>query len=428
MVRILLFFVATLVAMNLHEGSAQEIPAPVQATSQSGNWQVSFDSDTRFYSWSGTRGFPTSGFSTIPVPATSTARGSGRQTYSPFGLQITGKLSDDWKVELAARSGYVSSRQTTPGLSGSIDTWLDTSLSGTVTYYGWRGIAPFVSLNSNLPTGTQILQGNSSFARMDPDLVGVASFGEGFNLGPTLGANIALSDSLILNLSAGYTNRGTLDQLGVTDLLGHPKSSIVRLNPGDNVTIQGSLGYAINKLTLQLAGMYMTDTKTTSNGNPLYKVGDRWFAIGSAAYQWTDWWTSSLRGTWTYALKNHILSGGPSAPLALEAFNSNSNVYQVTYENRFKAGIVSFGPTFGYLYRDHNQYNPIINLFVPQKTRWAAGGLLDLNLTDRYTISTRLERVWTSERSAAGVQSGETTIPPIEIRGWMGSIGGAARF
>jgi hypothetical protein len=427
MVRILLFCVATLVAMNLHESFAAEIPTPVQATSQSGNWQISFDSDTRYYSWSGTRGFPTTGFNTLPVSADSKARGSGQQTYSPFGLQITGKLSDDWKIELAARSGYVSSRQTTPGIIGSIDTWLDTSLSGTLTYYGWKGIAPFASLNFNLPTGTTVLGVNSFFARMDPDLVGVASFGEGFNFGPTLGANIALSDSLILNLSAGYTNRGTFDQIGVTDLVGHPQAGISRLNPGDNVTVQGTLGYAINKLTLQLTGMYMTDTTTASDGNPLYKAGDRRFVIGSAAYQWTDWWTSSLRGTWTYASKNLLRNGVAGTPLTLEAFNSNSNVYQVTYENRFKAGIVSFGPTVGYLYRDHDQYDPIINLFVPQKTRWAAGGLLDLNLTNQFTVFTRLERVWTSENANPG-PGGPLKVPPVENRGWMGSIGGTARF
>jgi len=43
---------------------------------------------------------------------------------------------------------------------------------------------------------------------MDPDLVEVSTFGEGFNIGPTGGFAFPISKSLVLTTSAGYTWRG----------------------------------------------------------------------------------------------------------------------------------------------------------------------------------------------------------------------------
>ena len=106
----------------------------------------------------------------------------------PVALQVTGKPSDVVKAQFLVRSGWVRSSQTTAGLSGTVETITDTVMSGTLTYLAINGVQPFVSLNVNAPTGKAVLNGTEANARMDPDLVEIGSFGEGWNIGPTVGA------------------------------------------------------------------------------------------------------------------------------------------------------------------------------------------------------------------------------------------------
>src|SRR5712691_11324427 len=163
------------------------------------SWNVTFATDVRYYSWTGDRGDPT----TVNGQA-----GSGSEVYMPFALQIAGKPSEDFKVSFLVRGGTVHAQQGTPGMAGTVDTVTDTVTSGTLTYLGLNGLQPFVSLNLNLPTGRSALYGSAAFARMDPDLVEIATFGEGFNIGPTVGFNLPITRSLIFTSSVGYTWRG----------------------------------------------------------------------------------------------------------------------------------------------------------------------------------------------------------------------------
>src|SRR5262245_40639393 len=77
------------------------------------NWSLSADQELRYASWSGTRGFPASG---------STAAGAGTQVYAPLTIQASGQPLENLKVDLFGRGGYVWSRQSTPGLTGSVTT------------------------------------------------------------------------------------------------------------------------------------------------------------------------------------------------------------------------------------------------------------------------------------------------------------------
>ena len=131
----------------------------------------------------------------------------------PFALKSAGRLPNrDFNVELVARGGYVWARQSSGRLSGEVSTVTDTTTSVAVTYLGWQAIQPFASVATNLPTGRSALYGSAANARMDPDLVDIANFGEGFNIGPSIGVNIAVTGSLVLTVSAGYTWRGPFDR------------------------------------------------------------------------------------------------------------------------------------------------------------------------------------------------------------------------
>src|SRR5258707_1338742 len=141
-------------------------------------WSITAASEARYFSWHSNRGFPV---------GVATGGGSGSELYIPYALQLVGRPHDDFKIEILGRAGWVQARQDTAGLSGQVATPTDTVISSTVTYYGLNGIQPFFSLNFNLPTGQSALFGTAANARMDPDLVDIAGFGEGLNVGPTVG-------------------------------------------------------------------------------------------------------------------------------------------------------------------------------------------------------------------------------------------------
>ena len=196
-------------------------------------WFLSGATDLRYFSWDGNRGFlgnAPSDQASFPGNAPSN-QASGQELYAPVAFELVGRPSDDFSIDFIARGGWVWARQSAPGLTGEVDTITDTAFSGTVTYYGWKGIQPFVSLGMNLPTGKPALFGPSANARMDPNLVDIATFGEGFNIGPTVGFTLPVSKDLLLTLSAGHTWRGTSTRQPCSRLRSRSLCSTVRQRP-----------------------------------------------------------------------------------------------------------------------------------------------------------------------------------------------------
>ena len=108
--------------------------ATVQSIDQA--WNISYNSEVRYFSWDNTRGFPAS----VPTLA---GTGHGTQVYAPMSLSLSGSTSPNWKFDFVVRGGFVSASQTTSGERGSVDTPVDTQLSGTVTYNGLTGFQPY---------------------------------------------------------------------------------------------------------------------------------------------------------------------------------------------------------------------------------------------------------------------------------------------
>lgn len=400
------------------------VKAPqTQAQSADGSWNLTLNQDVRYFSWSGTRGYPTS-LNSNP--------GNGMQVYTPFAAQLIGRPSDDLKLVFLARWGYVSSRQSTAGLSGSVSTFTDTMLSGTATYFGLAGVQPFVSLNINAPTGKSVLLGNSAYARMDPDLVDIATFGEGWNIGPTAGVNMPLTTALVASFNAGYTFRGRYDRESAIDPITQAQGTN-RLKPGDVFTLNASLGYEDGGLSLRGSATYSFEQNTTLDGVPWYKTGNRYTLSAGASYAWSAAWASSVGASFTHANNNEINVFGLPA-LVTEEFNSNCNVYRIAADTTYKVGNLALGPTASYLYRNADAYNPTTNQFVPAKTRWSAGAVAQYAVTRMLSFNARAERVWIAENenpdklNAANVVIPGSGVPQVSSTGWMLSFGGVLTF
>jgi predicted porin len=400
---------------------------PVKAAVQSIDqlWNISYNTEVRYFSWQNTRGFTTD----VPPLA---GNGHGTQVYAPMSLSLTGNPSPNWKYEFVLRGGFVSSSQTTSGERGSVDTPVDTQLSGTVTYNGLTGFQPFVAMLINAPTGKSALYGNSRFARMDGDLVDQGTYGEGWNFGPTAGVNIPLSQSLILTLSGGYTNRNPFAKESANPITGLITDT-VSIRNGDEATVTAALGYAQGPLSLQGSGSYSVDQASQSSmfGMPdfnRYRVGPRTTISGSASYAFNPMWSVYGNGFWTHTDKNDVLD--PTGLFLMpEAGNSNSNLFRInTGLNYMFGNVLTVGPIASYLYRDHDGYDPTTFSFVPAKSRWAVGGVANYNVTNKININGRLERVWIRENVNPGPVPLMPIVPFMSGDAWVAAAGATVNF
>jgi hypothetical protein len=363
-------------------------------------WNATFASDVRFFSWR-------NNFAP-PPDAPPGAKGKGSELYIPYALEIAGKPTDLFQVEIVGRGGWVKANQSTPGKSGEVAMSTDTVASATIAYLGWNGIQPFVAVQTNLPTGRSALFGTAANARMDPDLVEISTFGEGFNIGPTVGFAFPISNSLVLTTSAGYTWRGPFLREALLTATPPIIQVPTDLNPGNNLTITGSATFKAGELSGRLTGSFSKETATEQNGTQILRAGNRYLLTGTWAYAWPEtpgekplgaktWGVTTLTASVAHAGRNDILIAGASA-LTQELANSNSNVFRVGLEHLFPVGqFAAAGPTGSVLHRDRNGYDSATLQFVPRKLRWSAGLVARYAPSDTVTFNARFEGVWTHE-------------------------------
>jgi hypothetical protein len=406
---------------------ADDTPVAAQApVTAAPAWTTSFATEVRYYAWQGTRGTPTT--------ATTSSRGSGSELYTPYAAQLVGRLSDDFRIELIARGGYVRAHQSTPGLSGDVATTTDTVASGTLTYLGLTGFQPFVSLSTNLPTGQSALFGSAANARMDPDLVELSSFGEGTNIGPTVGFNLPLTASLIATISAGYTRRGQFQREDDLLELSPFGQTLTSIKPGDDTTLTASISHASGQLSASLSGSITMEGITFQNGTALYRAGTRYLIAGTASHTWPETWgVTTLSASGARADKNEVKLLGISS-LTTEPIDSNSSIYQISIQHLFAIGSFAIGPTASYLHRDHNGYDATTLQFVPAKQRYATGLLAQVTAGKQTTFNARVDRIWTHENENPALDDMKfsvlanaflpgSSVPVVSSTAWQATVG-----
>jgi len=408
-------------------------------------WNETFSAEARYFSWRGTRGTPTNAIALGPVSKPLGTPGSGAEFYMPYSAQLVGQ-GDDLKIEMIMRGGWVWARQSTAGLTGTVQTATDTVASATVTYLGFKGVQPFVSLDVNLPTGLAALTPAQANARMDPDLVDISTFGEGLNVGPTLGVNVPLNDAWLATVSAGYTHRGRYVMEGPLTPPGHDNPSLpTNVTPGDAFTVTGVLGYQAGPLSAKVTGTVTQNGTTKQDGLDFVRSGRRYLIAATGSYTWPDDHTGTTTVNASVAHSNfnevlfQCLTGCPTT-LVTEPFNTNSNLYQIGVEHLFAFNQFAVGPTGSFLFRDNNGYEPTTLQFVPEKERWSAGLLARYAPNNSLSFNAKVEHIWTHENDAPGlpnsqlfsVLAGSTvagfTVPVISSSGWQFAVGTTATF
>jgi hypothetical protein len=394
-------------------------------------WTLTTSTEVRYFSWQGTRGSPTRIEQAF-------GHGSGSEVYVPYAAQLVGRPTSDWKIEMLGRGGWVWARQNTAGLTGEVATTTDTQASTTVTYLGLRGFQPFVAASVNLPTGRSSLNGAAANARMDPDLVDIATFGEGFNLGPTMGVTIPITSTLIVTTSAGYTWRDRYYRENSLAALDPSVQSRTNINPGEVWTANTSVANRWGQWTGSIAGTASFEGQTSENGVALYKPGDRYLATASLGYTWSDGSQTTANGSFAHSSRNRVLFLG-TTDLISEFMNSNSDVTRVGLQHLMPFGRLTVGPTGSFLVRNHNAYDVTTLQFVPEKERWAAGFIARYAATDSLIFNARLDHVWTRENQHDSINGQMfsvlanafvpgSAIPVVSSNGWQAAVGMTARY
>ena len=364
-------------------------------------WTTTFSTETRYYSWRN---------NFVPPDTTGIGPGRGWEVYIPFAMQLTGKPVNDLSVDFVVRGGWVKAAQTTTGLAGEVATSTDTAVSFNTTYLGWQGLQPFIALSANLPTGKSALFGTSVNARMDPDLVEISTFGEGYNFGPSFGLNVPIAGSLLFTTSVGYTYRGPFNrELAFSTLPPGVDPALVanlidviptvRIDPGENTTVTAAINYGAGSFAAGLTGATSWELPTIVRDLPTFRPGLRHLLSLRSSYKWPEkWGVTELTAAAAHSNRNKLVF--ETATPTLERFNSNSNVYRVGLQHLFPVDQFQIGPVASFLYRDHNGYNSTTLQFVPQKTRWAAGMLAQYAPNASVTLNARVEHVWTRENES----------------------------
>ncbi len=407
-------------------------------------WTMLTSSELSYASFRGSRGY-----SLFAAP--NNIRGSGNQTYFQSSHSLSGNPTPDIKLDFNLKSGYVRSEQTTFNFQGRFMGPTDTTVSGTMTYLGIDGIQPFLSLNFNLPTGRPSLFGFGGRSRLDPDLVPVPSYGEGFNFGPSAGFNFPVTAELTFNVTAGVTIREAYNREGLA--IGNtPFQLFSKYMPGNLTSLSASATYADGPLTAQGSVSYSSDTTAYVDNVATSRSGRRIALSLFAQYALTESLSASFLGSASYGFQNYgvradtLFAGFPNnilsyanGVLIAEASNSNNAVYsgKITATYAFTPAF-SLAPFVSVLYRQNNSYDATSNLFIPAKTRFGIGTSATYAINEKVSITGRVEHIRTAERGSPnkfdlnllaftgnGITLGSNVIP-LTYSGWQ--IAGGVNF
>jgi hypothetical protein len=219
-----------------------------------------------------------------------------RQFSVPF--RIEGRAGDFSATLLTA---YTDTRLNPSGSdSVSLGHLLDTKLVTSYQIIGKLPVDILLGLDFNLPTGKTNLSSSQLSLIMDPDLVSINNFGEGFNINPTI--TLAKEwGNWVAGLAFGYLWRGEYDfsnAIGATDY-----------SPGDVITINGEARYYfMQNLHARLFAGHSWYGKNEMKGVNFFQEGDFTLAGIGANYTPVKQWTVDVAFRGIFREKSKFLS------------------------------------------------------------------------------------------------------------------------
>lgn len=415
---------STVIGMTVATAAIAGGPAAAQTAPPP--WKMTLSTDSSYFFYRTNR-------PALPLFPAQALRERGSQFQQSLGVQLTGHLSPDFKLSVMVKTGYISARNTrTAGVttnSGSYSGMLDSVVSSTVTYLGFSGFQPFISLNANLPTGKSNNSASGGQGKGDADLVPRATFGEGLNFGPTIGVNIPITPSLISTFSVGHTLRGKFKR--EADII-PPFLFPISINPGDVTTATATLAWAGEKWNAKGSLAYSTETETTYNAVPFYRAGDRIVVQLATGYAIDDNWSWNGKASYSHFNRNRVQTFG-LPPLVAEAFNSNNDIITLGTGVTYARDNWSLGPTLSFTHRAKNGWDPTTFQFVTSRDTWSVGVAGAVTVAERVQIKANAARIWgleraTPDKAAFGFPIAGTGTAAARTNAWQASASASIQF
>jgi hypothetical protein len=201
---------------------------------------------------------------------------SGSQTSIP--LKISAEMTKEFSVSLLTGYAYTYYAPNVDK-ADSTSNGLDTKLNFSYLIPDKLPFLVLLGLDFNLPGSKRKLTSYQIIQALDPDLVSITKFGEGFNINPTL--TIAKEwGNWTAGLGIGYLWSGEYDY--ATDLKNY--------DPGNVFNVTAEVRYAFSPAwSARLFGQYASYGKDTVEGHDSYQEGDFYLTGVGLGYSQKTW-------------------------------------------------------------------------------------------------------------------------------------------
>lgn len=204
----------------------------------------------------------------------------GQQIYFPL---VSGVRYQDFGFKVVAGGAY-SHFSPSGSSSSSLGAMLDTKLNFSYELARNWPVDILLALDLNLPTGTTNLSQREMRLIMDPDLISVTSFGEGFNVNPSVIFSRQWGDQWVTGVGFGYNFRGEYDY----------SNQVQSYSPGDMFSIVPEVRYFFaDQWMSRLFGNFTTYGKAKANDADFSQQGD-FFLIGAGITHTRKDWAAGL--------------------------------------------------------------------------------------------------------------------------------------
>jgi len=270
----------------------------------------------------------------------STGADRGSQTYVP--VSIYGEQSNFSAKILTA---FVNTNSNTSGASSdSLSCNTDTKVNFSYMIVD-RFFADLIfGLDFNLPTGKTKLNLEQQRLVLDPDLVAISKFGEGFNVNPTI-TMAKVWNNFAAGIGVGYLWRGEYDY----------SETARNYDPGDILSLTGEISYYFSpKWQGRLFGEVAHYGKDEVGGKDYYEEGN--FSLGGAGinYYQTDW-EAKLTVQGIFRGKSGFQEGGQI--LTTEERNSYGNEWSADLSWKYNLSkVTTLRSQLSYLWMLENDY------------------------------------------------------------------------
>lgn len=297
---------------------------------------------------------------------------SGSQFVSTIAVNYS-YINENISTELGLKTGHIKSELYSPVRPGIAQSQTDTVVTGTLKYVIPKTkIIPFMTTSVNLPTGKATLRGSEKNAIMDLDLVEQVRLGEGFNANIGCGVTIYITDNLFSTLAVGKTFRDPYIPDGDVGLKYHP---------GDSITGYAEIGYEYENYLFIFGLLKKLEDESTLDGESYFDPGDSVTIYGSISTQINESNLISASISLTQYDKNKFYDPFQGEFIEEEAASSGE-MYMASLSWRRNMKWGQIGLDASYLLRTENDYDPENDLFVPARERYLVGPMLRVGLNE----------------------------------------------